>query len=112
MRYFRDRVLPILTLYLMGEKDYMFIHPVKEMVALHAQSELYEIPNCGHVCNVEQPELLISVLSSLSSAKSVNPSLSGLAKTTQPAGGKLPFRMFPTLWALPAFGGWGLKILG
>ncbi|HBC2026318.1 TPA: alpha/beta hydrolase [Vibrio cholerae] len=57
MRYFRDRELPIPTLYLMGEKDYMFIHPVKEMVALHAQSELYEIPNCGHVCNVEQPEL-------------------------------------------------------
>ncbi|HDB3932951.1 TPA: alpha/beta fold hydrolase, partial [Vibrio cholerae O1 biovar El Tor str. Inaba RND18826] len=36
MRYFRDRELPIPTLYLMGEKDYMFIHPVKEMVALHA----------------------------------------------------------------------------
>ncbi len=56
MRYFRDRELPIPTLYLMGERDYMFIKPVKDMVALHEKSELCEIPNCGHVCNVEQPD--------------------------------------------------------
>lgn len=56
MRYFRDRELPIPTLYLMGERDYMFIKPVREMVSLHAQSELLEIENCGHVCNVERPE--------------------------------------------------------
>ncbi|MCW8335067.1 alpha/beta hydrolase [Vibrio sp. SCSIO 43135] len=56
MRYFKDRELPIPTLYLMGERDYMFIQPVKEMVAAHQGSELCELPNCGHVCNVEQPE--------------------------------------------------------
>ncbi|MCG6294460.1 alpha/beta fold hydrolase [Vibrio vulnificus] len=56
MRYFKERELPIPTLYLMGERDYMFIKPVKEMVAAHTQSELLEIKNCGHVCNVEKPD--------------------------------------------------------
>ncbi len=57
MRYFKDRELPIPTLYLMGERDYMFIQPVREMVAAHQKSELMELPDCGHVCNVEQSEL-------------------------------------------------------
>lgn len=61
MRYFKERELAIPTLYLMGERDYMFIQPVKEMVAVHQQSELHEIPECGHVCNVEQPELFNQV---------------------------------------------------
>ncbi|MDF5468387.1 alpha/beta hydrolase, partial [Vibrio parahaemolyticus] len=56
MKYFKDRELPIPTLYLMGDRDYMFIKPVKEMVAAHKLSILREIPNCGHVCNVERPE--------------------------------------------------------
>lgn len=56
MRYFKDRELPIPTLYLMGERDYMFIQPVKEMVAVHQESHLLEIPDCGHVCNVERPD--------------------------------------------------------
>lgn len=56
MRYFKDRELPIPTLYLMGERDYMFIQPVKEMVAAHRKSQLLEIADCGHVCNVERPD--------------------------------------------------------
>ncbi|WP_333014523.1 alpha/beta hydrolase [Vibrio vulnificus] len=56
MRYFKERELPIPTLYLMGDRDYMFIKPVKEMVAAHTQSELLEIKNCGHVCNVEKSD--------------------------------------------------------
>lgn len=56
MKYFRERDISIPTLYLMGELDYMFIHPVKEMVAKHKSSSLLEIPNCGHVCNVERPQ--------------------------------------------------------
>lgn len=56
MRYFKERELPIPTLYLMGEKDYMFIKPVKEMVEVHRHSQLLEIPDCGHVCNVERPD--------------------------------------------------------
>ncbi|WED20761.1 alpha/beta hydrolase [Vibrio sp. JC009] len=56
MRYFKDKELPIPTLYLMGDKDYMFIQPVREMVNSHSQSFLREIPQCGHVCNVERPD--------------------------------------------------------
>ena len=56
MKYFKDRELPIPTLYLMGDRDYMFIKPVKEMVAVHKQSVLREIPDCGHVSNVERPD--------------------------------------------------------
>ncbi|YCO02723.1 alpha/beta fold hydrolase [Vibrio sp. VNB-15] len=56
MKYFKDKEIPIPTLYLMGDRDYMFIKPVKEMVAVHKLSSLREIPNCGHVCNVERPE--------------------------------------------------------
>lgn len=56
MKYFKDRELPIPTLYLMGERDYMFIQPVKEMVEAHHRSKLLEIADCGHVCNVERPE--------------------------------------------------------
>ncbi len=57
MKYFREKEIPIPTLYLMGDRDYMFLHPVKEMVRLHKQSALIEIPDCGHVCNVEKPHI-------------------------------------------------------
>ncbi|MGB2080103.1 MAG: alpha/beta fold hydrolase [Vibrio sp.] len=56
MRYFSERELNIPTLYLMGAQDYMFIQPIKEMLKTHKQSQLLEIPDCGHVCNVEKPE--------------------------------------------------------
>lgn len=55
MRYFKEKELTIPTLYLMGEQDYMFIKPVREMVAAHRFSQLLEIEDCGHVCNVEKP---------------------------------------------------------
>lgn len=55
MRYFKERELNIPTLYLMGDQDYMFIKPVKEMVSAHKHSKLIEIEGCGHVCNVERP---------------------------------------------------------
>ncbi|WP_260258864.1 alpha/beta fold hydrolase [Vibrio intestinalis] len=56
MRYFKEKEIPVPTLYLMGDKDYMFIKPVKEMVAAHRKSQLHEIENCGHVCNIERPD--------------------------------------------------------
>ncbi len=56
MRYFKERDIPIPTLYLMGAEDYMFIKPVREMVAAHQNSYLTEFDNCGHVCNVEKPD--------------------------------------------------------
>ncbi|MBD1558268.1 alpha/beta hydrolase [Vibrio sp. S9_S30] len=57
MKYFREKEIPIPTLYLMGDRDYMFLRPVKEMVRIHKRSALIEIPDCGHVCNVEKPDI-------------------------------------------------------
>lgn len=56
MRYFRAHSLPIPTLYVMGEEDHMFLAPVREQVARDASSSLAVIEQCGHVCNVGQPE--------------------------------------------------------
>ena len=56
MKYFKEKELVIPTLYLMGEHDYMFIKSVKEMIKRHQNSVLTQLSNCGHVCNVEQPE--------------------------------------------------------
>lgn len=56
LRYFREKELPIPTLYVMGSEDYLFLPPVKKLVAEHNQSYLEVIEKCGHVCNVEQPE--------------------------------------------------------
>ncbi len=55
MRYFKENDINIPTLYLMGELDYMFIKPVRDMVEQHQYSQLLELADCGHVCNVEKP---------------------------------------------------------
>lgn len=55
LRYFREKELPIPTLYVMGSEDYLFLPPVKKIVNEHKQSQLQVIDKCGHVCNVEQP---------------------------------------------------------
>ncbi|PJG57593.1 alpha/beta fold hydrolase [Aeromonas cavernicola] len=55
MRYFKERTLPIPTLYLMGQEDHLFLAPVREQVARDPYSQLEVIDGCGHVCNVEQP---------------------------------------------------------
>jgi len=57
LRYFREKELPIPTLYVMGSEDYLFLPPVKKVVADHKQSMLKVIEKCGHVVNVEQPDV-------------------------------------------------------
>ncbi len=57
LRYFREKELPIPTLYIMGSEDYLFLPPVKNVVSNHPMSVLEVIEQCGHVCNVEQPVL-------------------------------------------------------
>lgn len=53
---FRNIELDILTLYVMGEQDYMFLPSVRLMVEEQAQfSKLFVIKESGHVVNVEQP---------------------------------------------------------
>ncbi|WPC72238.1 alpha/beta fold hydrolase [Vibrio porteresiae] len=56
MRYFREKDEAIPTLYLMGDRDYLFLSQVRELVTVHRQSELIELSDCGHVCNIEQAE--------------------------------------------------------
>ena len=58
LRLFEDRELPIPTLYLMGDEDYMFLPPVARMVERHTRfTRLEVIPESGHVVNVDRPEL-------------------------------------------------------
>ncbi len=57
LRYFDEKKLPIPTLYLMGDEDYMFLGPVQKIVREHKAAILSVIENSGHVCNVDQPEI-------------------------------------------------------
>ena len=56
LKWFRQVELNIPTLYIMGEEDYMFLPAVRKVVAMHCETaQLFVIPACGHVVNVEQP---------------------------------------------------------
>lgn len=44
------------VLYLMGERDHMFLPMVSELVKRHFNSRLEVINNSGHVCNIDQPD--------------------------------------------------------
>ncbi|MBT3386269.1 MAG: alpha/beta hydrolase [Prolixibacteraceae bacterium] len=44
------------VLYLMGERDHMFLPMVTNLVKKHFNSQLGVIQNSGHVCNLDQPE--------------------------------------------------------
>jgi hypothetical protein len=42
-----------------GEEDYMFLPSVRKVVESHYKSsKLFVVANCGHVVNVEQPNVL------------------------------------------------------
>jgi len=45
------------VLYLMGERDHMFLPMVTKLVKNHINSKLQVIRNSGHVCNLDQPDL-------------------------------------------------------
>ncbi|MHA6259879.1 alpha/beta fold hydrolase [Sporosarcina sp. CAU 1771] len=45
------------TLFLMGEQDYLFSAPVKEVVRLNNDFEYISIKDSGHVCNIDQPDV-------------------------------------------------------
>lgn len=57
LRFFRAGDVDIPTLYVMGGEDYLFLPSVKKMVQKQSQSSLLTIEHCGHVVNVEQPQL-------------------------------------------------------
>lgn len=61
LRYFKQKDIKIPTLYVMGEEDIMFLEPVKKIVQEHKLSILEIVKACGHVVNVEQPEVFNQV---------------------------------------------------
>ncbi|WP_394175835.1 alpha/beta fold hydrolase [Thalassotalea litorea] len=54
MKFYKENRTKTPLLYLMGEEDHMFIGPVRESVAHQPSAQLQEIPDSGHVCNVDQ----------------------------------------------------------
>lgn len=57
LSFFRIKDSGIPTLYVMGEEDHMFLPSVSKLVKDHVSSRLHVIPSCGHVVNVEQPDV-------------------------------------------------------
>ncbi len=57
LRFFRTADIKIPTLYVMGGEDYLFLPSIKKIVDKHTQSSLITIEDCGHVVNVEQPQI-------------------------------------------------------
>lgn len=51
----KDAGIPIL--YIMGSEDHMFLPSISKLVQDHQSSELFVIPDCGHVVNVERPDV-------------------------------------------------------
>jgi len=58
LRIFRQEELNIPTLYVMGDEDHMFLPSIQKLVEKHkANSKLLIIEDCGHVVNVDQPQI-------------------------------------------------------
>jgi len=57
LRFFRSVDIKIPTLYVMGSEDYLFLPSIEKISKAHQTSELYVVPDCGHVVNVEQPQI-------------------------------------------------------
>ena len=58
LKHYFKKELPVPTLYLMGEDDFMFLPHIKnQIIKNHQYSTLNVIPKCGHVCNVESAEI-------------------------------------------------------
>lgn len=62
LKLYRSVDIGIPTLYVMGDEDYMFLKPVEYIVDKHKNSELSILPQCGHVVNVDKPELFNDIV--------------------------------------------------
>jgi pimeloyl-ACP methyl ester carboxylesterase len=58
----------------MGNEDHLFVGPVREIVKDNPNLQLEIVDNCGHVVNVEQPEIFnnLAILFIHGQSKSVN----------------------------------------
>jgi pimeloyl-ACP methyl ester carboxylesterase len=57
LRLFEQRETGIPTLYLMGAEDHMFLPPARRLAHRQTAAVLRVIERCGHVCNIERPQL-------------------------------------------------------
>ena len=58
LKWFREVELNIPTLYVMGSEDHMFLPSIQKLIKTHKKhSELIVIEDCGHVVNVDQPQV-------------------------------------------------------
>ncbi|MGB1296581.1 MAG: alpha/beta fold hydrolase [Flavobacteriales bacterium] len=57
LKFFRLKDINIPTLYIMGEEDYLFLPSVQNVVKAHKASFLHIIEKCGHVVNVDEPDI-------------------------------------------------------
>lgn len=57
LSFFRMKDSGIATFYIMGEEDHMFLPSISKLVKDHKHSKLLVVPECGHVVNVEKPEV-------------------------------------------------------
>lgn len=39
---------------MMGDQDYVFLEPVRQLIKKQPHSQLVILDDCGHVCNVDQ----------------------------------------------------------
>lgn len=60
LRFFRFKEASVPTYYIMGAEDHMFLPSITRLVANHRTAELFVVPNCGHVVNIEQAEIFNS----------------------------------------------------
>ena len=56
LKFFKNIKTDIPTLYIMGNKDYMFLSSIKKIVKTQPNAILEVFKNCGHVVNIENPE--------------------------------------------------------
>lgn len=55
----KDSEVP--TLYVMGEEDHLFLEPIKRLITKVKNSTLYVVEQCGHVVNIEKPQIFNEV---------------------------------------------------
>lgn len=55
LSFFQSKDSGIPTLYIMGAEDYMFLPTISRLAKVHNSAQLFVIPDCGHVVNIEQP---------------------------------------------------------
>ena len=56
LKFFKNIKTDIPILYIMGNKDYMFLSSIKKIVKTQPNAILKIFKNCGHVVNIEDPE--------------------------------------------------------